>query len=461
MRKPLLLSPSALAERIAKLEVVERIRNGRFAGRVFLVGGALRELALGRSPNDYDLALSRREDIPRIEEIFGAPAFLLGKKPIQAHRIAAHGLTLDITLLAGGIDDDLRRRDFTINAMAYAIGDGKLLDPLGGLEDIKNGVIRYPRKECLSDDPLRMVKAVRHLCSLSGFSLDPALKDAIGTERGLIRRSAAERIKYELDLIMLSANPSRGMRTMEETGLLFEIFPEMLRLAEIDAAKCLRPSTLGHTLGGFRHVGKIKTFHCFTGMETRLAGYGLLFHDLGKPATFSFDEERGRVHFYYHERHSSDIAAAIMERLRFSAWEARAVRSLIENHMRIFLISTGEATEKAVRRIVYRMEDLIPALVFLTLLDLYGNSGGRENPSTVQVRKRCREVLLGYAEWKSTPLPRIVTGDDLLAAGFSEGPALGQVLREIREKQISGEITEKAQAMAYAVSRQAGGFEAH
>ncbi len=163
----------------------------------------------------------------------------------------------------------------------------------------------------------------------------------------------------------------------------------------------------------------------FTEMEMRLAGYGLLFHDLGKAATFSFDEEKGRVHFYYHERHSSDIAAGIMERLRFSTSEARAIRAVIENHMRIFLISTGEATEKAVRRIVYRMEDLSPALVFLTLLDLYGNSGGRENQSTVQVRKRCREVLAGYAEWKSTPLPRIVTGDDLLAAGFERGTRPG------------------------------------
>jgi hypothetical protein len=243
---------------------------------------------------------------------------------------------------------------------------------------------------------------------------------------------------------------------MEETGLLFEIFPELLGLAEMDALRRLRPRALGHTLGGFRHVRKIKRFYNFTDREARQAGYGLLFHDLGKPATFSFDEEKGRIHFYYHERHSSEMAAAIMERLRFSASETRAIRSLIENHMRIFLISTGEASEKAVRRIVYRMEDLNPALVFLTLLDLYGNSGGRDNESTAQVTKRCREVLAGYNEWKKTPLPRIVTGDDLMAAGFSEGPALGRVLREIREKQISGEITEKAQAMEYAASRQAG-----
>ena len=455
MRKTSLLSPSALAEAIGRLDIVGKIGSGRFAGPVFLVGGALRELSLGRLPNDYDLALSRPEDVVRIERIFGAKSFLLGKKPIQAHRIVARGISLDVTILAGSIDDDLRRRDFTINAMAYAIGPGRLLDPLGGIEDLKKRTIRYPRKESLTEDPLRMVKAMRHLCALSGFTLDPALKEAIAAEKALIRNAAAERVKYELDLIMISDNPYRAIRTMEQTGLLFEIFPELLGLAKMDAERHLRPRALGHTIGGFRHLRKIKRFSPFTEREVRQAGYGLLFHDLGKPATFSFDEEKGRIHFYYHERHSSNIAAGIMNRLRFSASEARAIRTVIENHMRVFLISTREATEKAVRRIVYKMEELSPALVFLTLLDLYGNTGGRENESTEQVKTRCREVLSGYAEYKSTPLPQIVTGHDLLAAGFDEGPALGQVLREIREKQISGEITGKSQAMEYAALKKA------
>jgi poly(A) polymerase len=450
MHKALRLSPRALKERIESIDVVRRIRGGLFAGPVFLVGGALRELALGRVPNDYDLAIGCAEDLPRIREIFAATGFLLGKKPVQTYRFLAGGITLDTSILAGSIEDDLRRRDFTINAMAYALNNGAVLDPLGGLKDLSMGIIRYPTRESLREDPLRMVKAIRHLSVLSGFSLDPALKRAMKEEKALIRNTAAERIKYELDLVMLSANPYRGMKAMEETGLLFEIFPELLKLKEMDREKRLRPMSFGHTIGGFRHVRRIKQFYPFNEREIKHAGYALLFHDLGKPETFSYDKEKRRVHFYYHERRSRDIAAGVMERLRFSASEIRTIKSLVENHMRIFLISTGEATEKATRRLVYRMEDLAPSLVFLTLLDLYGNSGGRDNESTAQVRMRCRDVLSGYAEWKSTPLPRIVTGRDLIAIGFEEGPALGEVLREIRGKQIAGEITEKEQALEYA-----------
>jgi len=449
------LSPASVKERIEEDGVVMKVRRHRFAGAVFLVGGALREFALGSTPNDYDFALERGEDLSAFEEILGSRGFLLGKKPIRTHRIVAGDIAVDITTIEGSIEEDLRRRDFTINATAYALGDGAIIDPLHGFKDIEERVLRCPGKESLREDPLRMVKAVRHLAALRGFILDPALKNAIEVHRELIKKTAVERIKYELDLIMLSRNPYRGLKAMEETRLLFEIFPELVLLEEMDRERHLEPKALTHTIDGFRHVNKVRRFHPLMEKEAKHWGYGLLFHDLGKPRTFFCDEENGHVHFYYHERHSRDIAARIMERLKFSASEMRTILSLIENHMRIFLISNREATEKATRRLVYKMEELTPSLVFLTLLDLYGNTRGKENASTLQVRNRCREVLAAFDEWRSEPLPRIVTGHDLLALGFEQGPALGQVLQEMREKQIAGEITEKSEALRYAAARQA------
>jgi tRNA nucleotidyltransferase/poly(A) polymerase len=447
------LAPDRVKKRLERLDVIRRIRHHAFAGPVFLVGGALRECALGHTPNDYDLALSRVEDLSRLEEIFGASSFLLGKKPIQTHRIVAADTVIDVTLLKGGIEEDLLRRDFTINAMAYSIEDGLIADPFGGFEDIEARLIRCPAEGSLRADPLRMVKAVRHLSALSGFTLDPALTRAMESERGLVHRTAVERIRYELDLIMVAKNPYKGIKAMEETGLLFEIVPELTALGEMDRERGLEPQALGHTIGGFRYMGRIKRFHPFTERETRHAGYALLLHDLGKAGTFSYDEEKGRVHFFYHERLSREMAALVMDRLRFSASDMKSILSLIENHMRIFLISNREATEKATRRIVYKMEHLTPALIFLTLLDLYGSSHGRDNESTALVLDRCRELLRAYDEWKSEPLARIVTGHDLLALGFGQGPALGQVLEEIREKQIAGEIMEKGEALHYAAGR--------
>jgi len=457
------LSPAALKKRIEELEVMGRIATrtaagpGR-AGRLFLVGGALRELALGQVPKDYDFALERPEDLALLEEVFGAPSFVLGKKPIQTHRIVAGhlGLSLDVTILEGDIEADLARRDFTVNAMAFDPEEGALFDPLGGLDDVARRVLRSPREGTLREDPLRMVKALRHLAALRGFRLDPGLKAAIGAQKGLIAGVAAERIKYELDLMLAAPGVHKGIEAMEETGLLFELFPELLSLQEMDREKGFRIEAFGHTVAGFRYVNRVRRWGPFDDAETRQAAYGLLFHDLGKPATYSYDQEKGRVHFFHHERHSRDMAGRIMERLRFGAAEMKAVLGIIESHMRIFLISGGGAAEKAVRRLVYKMEGLTPSLVFLTLLDLYGNSKGKEDRSTLEVKSRCREVLDAYEEWKREPLPRIVTGFDLLALGFEEGPGLGRVLREVRERQIAGEITEKEEALRFAASRLLG-----
>lgn len=451
----MLASIRSLERSLKRRPAIRRLAEAPFSGRVFLVGGALRELALGRDANDYDFALERVEDLSVFERAFGARSFLLGKKPIQTHRIVSPDIEIDLTILEAGIDKDLARRDFTMNAMAYDIEGGVVLDPLHGWDDLARGVIRYPREESFKEDPLRMLKAARHYTALNGFSIAPEVRASMARFRDLIRQTAAERIKYELDLIMGSRNAGRGIEVLASSGLLFELFPELLPMGRMDKEKNLDPASLGHTLGAFKYAGRIRRFHPLEEKEARQVAYALLFHDLGKPMTYSFDVEKGRVHFYYHERLSRQIAETIMERLKFGTSEARAILSLIENHMRLFLISNKEASDRATRRLVYRMEDLTPSLVSLTLFDLYGSSKGKENASTRQVRKRCREVLGAYEEWKKAPLPRIVTGTDLLALGFTEGPELGRLLKEIRERQIAGEITSKDEALQYALSERA------
>ena len=446
----MLPSIKSLEDRIRRLAVIRRISEGRLAGAVFLVGGAIRELALGRAAKDYDFAIERPQDLKVFNRIFGAPSFLLGKKPIQTHRIINGQIALDLTILEGAIERDLLRRDFTMNAMAYDIGQDLLMDPLGGWDDIKRRVVRCPGEQALSADPLRMLKAIRHLTALPDFTMAPEVWVSITGLRGLIRETAAERIKYELDLIVLSKNSHRGIEMLADTGLLFEIVPELMPLREMDRERGLKPAAFDHTVRGFKYMGRALRFCPLEEKSAKQVGYALLFHDLGKARTYSYDEEKDRVHFFHHERYSREMASSIMERLRFSSSETRAIASLIENHMRLFLISNKEASEKATRRLVYKMEELTPSLVALTLLDLYGSSEGKENASTRQVKNRCREVLATYEEWKKTPLPRIATGRDLMELGFREGPTLGRVLGEIREKQIAGEITNRDEALEYA-----------
>jgi poly(A) polymerase len=444
------VSPDDLKAAVRSLPSLETIRNGSFRGRIYLVGGALREIALGRLPNDYDFALSDSSDLLVLEELFDARSFLLGKKPIQTHRMVLQEVSLDITFLKEGIEEDLARRDFTINAIAYDFRQDTLIDPMGGVEDLKRRVIRQPRTETIREDPLRMLKAIRHFAALHDFTIDPDLLAAIHRNRGLIHTTAPERVKYELDLILVSPDVHRGLEAAAQTGLLFEIIPELLPMIRMDREKGFEIETFGHTLEGFRHVRGSAAIYPFKEDDLRDTGYSLLFHDLGKPSTFSFDEKKNRVHFFHHETHSRQIATVIMERLRFSTAEIKVICALIESHMRLFLISHEGATDKAIRRLVYKMGELTPCLILLTLLDLYGNTGGTEGPGTYPVTNRCREVLAAYEEWKREPLPRLISGYDLLSRGFSEGPLLGKVLEEVREKQIAGEITDREQALDFA-----------
>ena len=449
------VSLDLLQARIKNLDVIAKLSAASISGRIYLVGGAIRELALGQAPKDYDLAVEQAEDMASLEALFQAKGFLLGKKPIQTYRIVGANEIFDLTLLHGGIIEDLARRDFTMNAIGYDTASGDLFDPFGGLEDIGRGLIRYPRRESLKEDPLRMLKAVRHLSTLSGFSLDQDLLIAISEQKELIRLTAAERIKYELDLIMLSRDPYKGIVALRNTGLLFTLFPELSALEQMDREKGFELETLGHTIEGFKYLEKAKALYTFKEEDVHNAAYGLLFHDLGKAYTFSYDETKKRVHFFYHEKESKELAGAIMERLRFSSAEIRIISTLIEHHMRVFLISNEGATDKAIRRLVYKMGDHTPALLLLTLLDMYGSSNGEENETTMRVRQRCTEALSAYEEWRKEPLPRLVSGYDLLVMGFPEGPRVGKILDAIREKQISGEITEKTEALEYA-QRQLG-----
>ncbi len=142
-----------LSEAIYNQHVLKEISGCTFAGKVFLVGGAIRELLLHKTPADYDLVLTEHEDLRILEDFFGTSAFLLGRKPIQTYRLAKKNISLDITFHKGAIEEDLRRRDFTMNAIAYDFKERCIVDPLKGIQDINEGIIRYPHRKNLEDDP--------------------------------------------------------------------------------------------------------------------------------------------------------------------------------------------------------------------------------------------------------------------------------------------------------------------
>ncbi|HPP06636.1 MAG TPA: HD domain-containing protein, partial [Syntrophorhabdaceae bacterium] len=415
----------SLKEKIACLDIIKELKKSPIRGNVYLVGGSIRELFLCSQPNDFDFAITDEKDIKVFEEILNSRAFIIGKKPIHAFRIAKDGKNIDLTKIEKDITDDLLRRDFTINAIAYDLKRDEILDPLNGLVDLKEKIIIHIKKENLIKDPLRMLKAVRHFSTLDGFIIHDNLYTCICELGHLIKNVASERIKYEFDQIVCSRQAFSSLKVMETTGLLFEIFPELIMLKRFDEEKRLKPEVFGHTIDAFKYLYQYGNRYQMDKQSIKITGYALLFHDLGKPQTFSYDREKKVVHFFYHERFSEKTASLIMERMRFSINEMRQVKTLIQNHMRIFLISAGETTQRAIRRVILKMGEFTPLLILMTLCDMYGSSEGKDNASTKKVLCVCEEMLSTFKRFQEKPLPRLITGHDLIEIGYKEGPEIG------------------------------------
>src|SRR4030042_6838852 len=227
---------------------------------LFLVGGYIRDLFLGtpgpnheRREKDYDFALLKEFSpfIPMMEGMLHLSFFKVGREERETltYRVAHEDISIDLTFLQGdSIDEDLLRRDFTINTIAFSLQDETFHQVEGAWEDMKRRVIRSVSKHSIEQDPLRMLRAIRYLCTLDGFVLDPTLKEEISQKKDLVRNLPGERVKMELDHILLSPRPAMGLRTLHESGLLLTLFPDLKGLDHLGQSKHHHLHVLSHTL---------------------------------------------------------------------------------------------------------------------------------------------------------------------------------------------------------------------
>jgi len=431
---------------------------------LFLVGGYIRDLFLGTpSPTheqrgkDYDFALPKEFStfIPLMEGMLQLSFFKVGKEERETltYRVAHEDMSIDLTFLQGdNIDEDLLRRDFTINTIAFSLRDETFHQVGGALEDMKRRVIRSVSKHSIDKDPLRMLRAIRYLCTLDGFVLDPALKEEISQKKDLVRSLPGERLKMELDHILLSPRPAVGLKTLYESSLLLTLFPDLKGLEDLGQSEHHHLHVLSHTLlivekisWAFEWVSSNAGAAPLTPEDRLALYYAGLFHDLGKQDTYSKDEKE-KVHFYYHESFSCQRAERIMERLRFSNFLRNKILHLIQNHMRILNLSR-EAKETALKRLVYQVGDSIPLLVLLSLADKEASRGILSVQLDEVVEDHCLRLLKWFKEKEVVhPLP-LINGHDVMALGFSTGPKIGEILNFIRGKQVEGEIRTREEAL--------------
>ena len=399
----------------------------------YVVGGSLRDVMLGRDPFDWDLATDARPD--HILKLFADAVYenafgtVVVRHAGQLYEVTTFRTDHDYTdfrrphrvEFGDTVEVDLARRDFTANAVAWGArpsADPALVDPHGGRQDIAARILRAvgdPQAR-FEEDALRMVRAVR-LAATLGFMIEPATLAGIESSADLVRYLSGERIQTELSKLLGAEQPSIGLQLLSETGLLERISPDLAKQRGVPQNKAPGEDLWDHTL---RSVDAAR-------QDRPVVRLAALLHDLGKPATFSDG------HFLHHEVVGADLAAALLDQLRFP----RAVRERVVHLVRHHMFSYEPAwSDAAVRRFIGKIGiDSIDDLFELREADNLGSGLVPEAGGLDVLRARVTAELEGEVVLDRSKLE--IDGRDLIEElGLRQGPQLGRILDELLEKVI-------------------------
>ena len=443
--------------------------------RAWVVGGAVRDALLGCEVNDLDYAVGGdAERVARATADRLGGAFFTYSERFSTHRVALSGGVVDFSPLRGtGIDADLAARDFTVDAMAWPVeaswpfGEAAaecpaaaLVDPLGGVADLRTRRLATCSPTAFADDPLRLVRLVRLARALGFTPASGVLSAARAAACGLAAVSG-ERVETELTALLGLPDAAAAVRDLDDVGALEVILPEVTTLKGVEQNPFHHHDVYDHTLealerapaiveqlGGARFLGPPEACGLPGAAPLAPLGYVMLFHDLGKPVVKQSGED-GRILFWHHDSVGSDMAVAIADRLGLSRRFRAYLTILIVNHLRLgFLVREAPLTRRALARYRRAVEPYVFESIVVSLADRLATRG--EKTSATSIARHFRLARRVWLEIPKESRPALLSGEEVMGLlGIGPGPPIGEALAALQDEADALEVTRKDEAVAF------------
>lgn len=466
---------TTIINKIKNDNIISEIAKEFPSNKIYVVGGTVRDFYFGLESYDKDLIICDMEAKIFAEKLHQMckSAFVPLDEENKIYRIVLHKTEdnepqsmIDVTNPIGdSIEQDLRRRDLTINAIAVDIHTGEVIDLFGGVSDLQNKLLNYIEEINFVDDPLRLLRVYRFQATL-GFELTPETIHAVCKYSDLIQKPAKERVNYELMKLFNGQYTDKALLNMNKTWFLEEIFPVVKELKQV-------PPNTHHHLDLFHHcvetVNQIQILYTqadervkahldnvdFGGFSRlahlKLAGF---LHDIGKFSTWTIDKDTGRHRFIKHDDVGAKLSKPLLKKLCFSNKQIEYISELIKNHIYpAQLMTSSDVNEKAMTRYLRKLGSNVIDNIILAKADRLSAQGEAITEEIVSQNINGLDKLLNfYFESLETlaPLPKLIDGNDVMQLlKIKPSPLLGEILNQLHEKQLDGEINTKEEAIEF------------